>query len=370
MSRIVIDAREYSTSTGRYISQLIQHLEEIDKQNEYFILLRPEDIDTYVPNNQNFQKQVCPYKEFSFGEQLGLTRQLRRLKADLVHFGMTQQPVLYRRPKITTVHDLTTARFYNPAKKRLTFTIKQMVYKWLIRRVSKQSAVVITPSGFVKDDLAAFAKINPDKITVTPEAASPITATPEPLTGLIDRQFLLYVGRPTPHKNLERLTEAFRSLRVDHPELLLVLGGKKDANYERLESEVRQQSIKGVFFTGFLNEGQLRWLYENCAAYVFPSLSEGFGLPGLEAMSHGAPVVSSNATCLPEVYGPAALYFDPQDTAAMAASINQVLTDKKKRADLIKKGYEQIKKYSWQRMSEQTHEVYRQVLNPKDRARP
>lgn len=362
MSRIVIDARQYSTSTGRYIFRLIQYLEQIDQANNYTILLKPEDIDAYQPKNQRFEKQVTSYKEYSFGEQLGFARQLRRLNADLVHFGMTQQPIIYGRKKITTIHDLTTARFSNPAKNRFIFAFKQRVYKLVIRRAAKVSSKVIVPTGFVKDDLAAFAKIDTDKIIVTPEAADPITALPEPLTGLQGRQFLMYVGRPTPHKNLERLLEAFRKLRAGHPELLLVLGGKTDANYERLESMVRRQAIKGVLFTGFLQEGQLRWLYENCAAYVFPSLSEGFGLPGLEAMAHGAPVVSSNATCLPEVYGSAAQYFDPYNSDSIAAAISEVLSDKKLSKTLIRQGRNQVKKYSWKRMAEKTLDIYEQTI--------
>src|SRR5437868_4864329 len=107
MSRIAIDAREYSTSTGRYMFRLLQQLEQIDQQNDYIVLLRPEDFDTYLPKNPRFQKQVTKYKEFTFGEQFGFARQLKRLKADLVHFGMTQQPILYRRNKVTTIHDLT-----------------------------------------------------------------------------------------------------------------------------------------------------------------------------------------------------------------------------------------------------------------------
>jgi glycosyltransferase involved in cell wall biosynthesis len=112
-----------------------------------------------------------------------------------------------------------------------------------------------------------------------------------------------------------------------------------------------------------VSEGQLRWLYENCAAYVFPSLSEGFGLPGLEAMVHGAPVVSSNATCLPEVYGEAAHYFDPLDVDDIASKIGETLDNEALRSNLIKKGKEQAAKYSWRRTAEQTLEVYEKALN-------
>jgi glycosyltransferase involved in cell wall biosynthesis len=363
MSRIAIDARQYSTSTGRYVFRLIQYLEQVDQQNDYVILLKPEDFDTYLPKNPRFNKQSTIYKEYSFGEQLGFAWQLLRLKADLVHFGMTQQPVLYRRAKVTTIHDLTTARFYNPAKNRLVFAIKQRVYRFVTRRVARDSMAILAPSGFVKDDVAAFARVDPDKIIVTPEAADHITAKPEPIDTLKDRQFLMYVGRPTPHKNLERLIDAFAALQKQHPDLVLVLGGESDSNFRRIEAGARRRRLKNIVFTGYLNEGQLRWLYENCAVYVFPSLSEGFGLPGLEAMAHGAPVVSSNATCLPEVYGSAARYFDPTDTNAMASAINEVLTDQNLRQKLINRGHERVKKYSWHRMAEQTLAAYEQVLD-------
>jgi glycosyltransferase involved in cell wall biosynthesis len=172
----------------------------------------------------------------------------------------------------------------------------------------------------------------------------------------------MYVGRPLPHKNLERLIEAFVKIKATHPDVVLVLAGKKDPVYRQIESDVARRTIKNVIFTDYVTEGRLRWLYENCSAYVFPSLSEGFGLPGLEAMIHGAPVVSSNATCLPEVYGDAAHYFDPTDIQAMADAINEVLTDKDLRLKLTKSGHDQAAKYSWEQTAAQTLAIYNQVL--------
>jgi glycosyltransferase involved in cell wall biosynthesis len=362
MKKIAIDAREWNTSTGRYISNLVQCLEQLDQQHDYNILLKPSDLALWEPTNQNFQKIGSLYKEFSLGEQLGFKWQLEALKADLVHFGMTQQPVRYRGKTITTIHDLTTARFRNPSKNPLTFMFKQRVYIHVIKRVARRSVFVIVPSEFVKKDLAQFARVNPEKIVVTYEAAEPIKAAAVQLDILSDRQFLLYVGRPTPHKNLERLIEAFSLIQAQHHDLILVLAGKKDANYRRIEKKVRKKSIQNILFTGFVSEGQLRWLYERCAAYVFPSLSEGFGLPGLEAMLHGAPVISSNATCLPEIYGDAAHYFDPYNTQAIADALNAVLINTNMREDLIYKGKEQAAKYSWQRMAEQTLQIYAKAL--------
>lgn len=363
MSKIVIDAREYTTSTGRYVFRLVEYLQKIDTEHSYTILLKPEDMEAATFTNPRFQKIATPYKEFTFGEQLGLARQLRGLQADLVHFGMTQQPLLYRKPSVTTIHDLTTARFTNPDKKRTSFIIKQHVYKYVIKRVARRAKAVLTPSQFVKADVADYTDISPDKITVTYEAADKIQEPPTPLLNLQNKQFIMYVGRPTPHKNLERLIEAFQLLKAQHPALTLVLAGKIDANYRRIEAAVTQQGIKHIVFTDFVTEGELRWLYEQCAAYVFPSLSEGFGLPALEAMQHGAPVVSSNATCSPEIYGDAAHYFDPLDVQSMADAINEVLTDKDLRGDLVHKGRAQASSYSWKRMAQQTLDVYNDVLS-------
>jgi glycosyltransferase involved in cell wall biosynthesis len=362
MSRIVIDARELRSSTGRYVERLLNYLQPLDAENQYVVLLKPGDMD-WAPSAKNFQRVECPYKEFTFGEQLGFARQLRGLKPDLVHFPMVQQPVRYRGRTVTTMNDLTTARFKNPAKNRLVFATKQRVYRWLNCRVARKTNAIITYSQFVKDDVADFTGVSPDKITVTHLAADKIGAAAELVGGLASEQFLLYVGRPMLHKNLQRLCQAFALIQAQHPQLKLLLAGNPDANYERLEKWVKQQGIKNVIFAGFVSEGQLRWLYENCAAYVFPSLSEGFGLPGLEAMAHGAPVVSSNATCLPEVYGDAAHYFDPLDVAAMAKAINQVLVDENLRQKLIQRGAEQVKKYSWQSLAAETLKIYNRVLS-------
>ncbi|MDB5170475.1 MAG: glycosyl transferase family 1 [Candidatus Saccharibacteria bacterium] len=363
MAKIAIDARELRTSSGRYVERLLKYLQTLESNHQYIVLLKPQDMDGWDPVSPNFTKVSCDHKEFTFDEQMGFREQLDRLQADLVHFTFPQQPILYRGKTVTTVHDLTTLRFHNPDKKRTSFVIKQKIYAQVIKRAARKSTAVITPSGFVKDDLAAFSHVDPDKITITHEAADRITDNPTPYPDLQNTQFIMYVGRPTPHKNLERLIEAYALLRGQHPNLKLVLVGKKDANYQRIAADVAAKDIPGVVFTDFASEGQLRWLYEHCAAYVFPSLSEGFGLPALEAMVHGAPVVSSNATCLPEIYGDAAHYFNPLSVEEMTDAINEVLTDKNLRAELIKRGGHQASQYSWQRLAEQTLAVYNRALN-------
>jgi glycosyltransferase involved in cell wall biosynthesis len=364
MKKIVVDARESGTSTGRYVDKLIKNMH----------LLKPPEFDFIVltkPQRLNYLKSIAPnfkiiesaYKEFTFSEQIGFLRQLLSQKADLVHFTMTQQPAFYRGKTITTIHDLTTIRFRNPAKNRLLFFTKQAVYKWLIKRVARKSVMVITPSQFVKNDVAQYAKISPEKIRVIYEAADRIADPPKSVPNLLPGSFILYVGRSLPHKNLDKLIEAYGIVSQTFPKISLVIAGKKDVLFEKLENDILQKNIKGVVFTGFVSEGQLRWLYENTLAYVFPSLSEGFGLPGLEAMVHGAPVIASKATCLPEIYGDAALYFDPQDTTDMAEKITLVLKDGQLAKSMVQKGIQQAQKYSWQQTAEQTLAAYRYVLN-------
>jgi len=367
MKKIVIDARELRTSTGRYVERLLNYLQEVDtdRSHRYVVLLKPEDIEGWKPKSKRFTPVACKYKEFSFGEQIGFLWQLYRLRPDLVHFGMTQQPILYLGKTITTIHDLTTVRFRNPSKNRVVFACKQWVYKWVVKIAARKSAAIITGTEFVKDDLAKFTHKNSRDITVTYEAADAILVSPEPISELEDKQFIMYVGRPLPHKNLDRLITAFAELQEKNPDLHLVLAGKKDTLYARHERRVKRDNISNVVFTGFVSEAELRWLYEHCAAYVFPSLSEGFGLPALEAMMHGAPVVSSNATCLPEVYGDAAEYFNPFDTDDIAKKINKVLASDTRRKALVLAGKKQANKYSWKRTAEQTLTVYKQVLGEK-----
>jgi glycosyltransferase involved in cell wall biosynthesis len=357
--KLVIDARESGTTTGRYVDKLVEYLHKLRTKHEIIILAKTPRVRPLRELAPDFTVVKSDYKEFTFAEQLGLLRQINSLKPDLVHFSMTHQPILYEGRTITTIHDLTTARFHNPAKNPVVFKSKQKVYTYVIMRAAKQSAYIITPSEFVKQDVAQYANIKPDKIYVTYEAADPISSPAEPVPRLKDKKFIMYVGRPLPHKNLERLVSAFELLKKKHPDLMMVLAGKMDVNFRRIEARVSQRRMAdSIVFTDFVSEVELKWLYMNTAAYVFPSLSEGFGLPGLEAMMHGAPVVSSNATCLPEIYGSAAHYFNPGSTFDMASKISEVLSSAGLRGELIRKGRVQAGKYSWRRMALQTLQIY------------
>jgi glycosyltransferase involved in cell wall biosynthesis len=359
---IAIDARESGTSTGRYIDKLIENIAKINTDYDFNIITKPDRVEYFKKIAPKFYVYETNIKEFTFSEQLNFLKLLKQVDADLVHFGMVQQPVLYKGKVVTTIHDLTTIRFNNPSKNLIVFKAKQQIYKWVIKKAAIKSRAIITPSEFVKNDVMKFTNQPANKFFVTYEAADKIKEKAEVIKKLTDKRFLMYVGRPTTHKNLERLIESFELLKIKYPDLYLVLAGKKDFNYQQIENKVKQKGIKNVYFTGYITESQLRWLYENCLVYVFPSLSEGFGLPGIEAMIHGAPVASSKATCLPEIYGDAAEYFNPLDIDDMANNIIKIIEDRKLKDELIKKGYVQAKRYSWQKMAEQTLSIYDKVL--------
>lgn len=360
--KIVLDARDSGTTTGRYMDKLIENLHVLKAPYSFTILTKAHRVDFFEKIAPSFTTIETPFKEFSFGEQIGFKKQISNLKPDLVHFMMVQQPILYGGKTVTTMHDLTGTRFRNPSKNWLVYSIKQQVYKFVNWYVPRRSKKIIVPSNFVKEDIVSFSHVPEDKFVVTYESADKIIDPPEVVPGLTNKLFIFYTGRPMPHKNLEGLIDAFVILKKQKPGLKLVLSGKKDVIFENIEKKVVERQINDVIFPGFVSEGQLRWLYENCLAYIFPSFSEGFGLPGLEAMAMGAPVISSNATCLPEIYGNAAVYFDPSSPIDMAQVINKVIDDDKLRKNLVKLGGIQATKYSWKKMAEETLAVYKEVL--------
>jgi glycosyltransferase involved in cell wall biosynthesis len=363
VKKLVIDARESGTSTGRYIDKLVEYLAKLKPAFEVTVFAKSPRVDYIKTIAPDFEVLPADYKEFTFAEQLGFKKYLKQLQPDLVHFPAAQQPIWYRGKVITTIQDLTTVHFTNPNKNLLVFKSKQLVYKYVVRRVARKSAALLAISQYVKDDIVDYASVDPAKVIVTLEAADPFEEPPELIKTFENKKFIMFNGRPLPHKNLERLIEAFARLRDQHPDLYLMIAGKKDRSHDSYEALAKKLKVEDrVVLTDWVTDGQLRWAMEHAEAYVYPSLSEGFGLPPLEAMLNGAPVVASNATSIPEVCGEAAHYFNPLDTQNMAGAINEVLTNKDLRNELIKQGSQQVKKYSWQRMAEQTLAVYEKVL--------
>jgi len=363
---IVIDARNRRSSTGRYTDRLLEHLQSISHGTNYrfTILLQPDD--PWTAQADNFSTQACPFPQFSFNplNDIRFSYLLNKLKPDLVHFTMTQQPLSFRGNIVTTTHDLTMLRFVRAGKSpTLIFKLKKLGYRLLFYVAHQKSHRIIVPTEFVKQDLSDYYPFTSERITVTYESSEPPIVNeaiqPEGMTN----PFIMHVGSPFPHKNLFHLIKAFEELQKTYPDLELVLAGKKEFYFNELEEWVRtRSSFKSIHFTGFVSDEELKWYYQNAQAYVLPSLSEGFGLPGLEAMSHGCPLISSNATCLPEVYGNAAQFFNPNDLDETVNAIGSVISNEKHRQKLISAGYKQIEKFSWSRMAEQTFRVYKQSL--------
>lgn len=368
MKHIVIDARVRSSGVGasRYIDRLIEHLQILDGENRYTILIDPKD--KWRPTAENFSVLPCKYKRFSFNllDQITFGLFLRRLKADLVHFSMTPiEPMYYYGNRVTTAHDLTMFNYVRAGGlPKIVHAARMVGYRMLFWWSIWMAREVIVPTEFVAEDVAKHYGFTKGKVTVTLEASEPELEGKATRPEGVKAPFIMHVGSPLPHKNLEGLVEAIAELKQKHPDLQLVLAGKKEKYFQALEESVNDHPVRdSIIFTGFVSDAELKWLYQNAEAYVMPSFSEGFGLPGLEAMVHGCPLVSSNATCLPEVFGEAAEYFDPRDTQDMADKIDSVISSEERRKDLIRKGYTQLKKYSWRRMAEQTLQVYNKVLN-------
>lgn len=359
--RIVIDARIINSTTGRYVERLVTYLQDVDRVNEYLVLVQKKDLDYWKPKASNFRVVEADFAAYSFSEQLGFRALLNKLKPDLVHFGIIQQPVLYRGKKVTTVHDMTLVKTYNSDKNWLVYHAKQFVGKFVFKSVAQTNDHLIAISEFTKKEYVKFTGIPEEKMTVIYESSDVHAGGSKPYK-LPFKEFIMFVGQQSDYKNIKRLGDAHQKLLATHPGLGLVLVGKKNAAILKNEAYFNGKGYKNILFTDFVEDDQLNWLYAHAKAYVFPSLMEGFGLPGLEAMGHGLPVVSSNATCLPEIYGKAAHYFNPRSVDDMARAIREVLTDDRLRTKLSTEGYKQIKKYSWKKMAEQTHAIYEKVL--------
>ncbi len=360
--KIAVDARIVYTTTGRYVERLLAYLQQTDHDNEYVVLLLKKDFDRWQPTAANFTKLVADYPPYTIREQVQFALQLRRLKVDLVHFTMPQQPLWYSGRRVTTVHDLTLVDFVNKRKQGLLKDlyknyVKPPIFRFLIWYIIRTSVYLITPTQFVKQQLIDRFGAPEARVSVTYEAGELTSTSSSPYAAAKGKRYLLYVGNAYPYKNLRALVDAFALLTQTDYELILV--GKRDFFYEELENYVGQQGIKGVTFTGYVPDEELAWLYQHATLYIFPSLSEGFGLPGLEAMAYGLAVLASNATTLPEVYGPGAEYFDPRDSRDIAHKIDELLGDPKRREQLRRAGEERLKQFSWEKMARETLEVYR-----------
>lgn len=365
--KIVIDARMINASgIGRYLRNLILQLQELDKENEYYLLLLKEDFmdpDFYQDDKvKNFKKVLADFKWYTLEEQIRLPRILKRINPDLVHFPHFNVPIFFTGKFVVTIHDLIhqhhstrKASFKNP----LTFKLKRLGYSKVFNFALKKSEKIITPSEFVKKQLINEWKINGSKIIVTPEGVDgKLLKTGGKLPEGVHVPYILYVGNAHSHKNVEGLIKAFLKLKEEN--LKLVLAGQDNYFWEKIKDKY---NYKNIIYTGLVTEEELAVLYKNAKIFVTASLEEGFGLPVLEAMALGCPVVCSDIGALREIAGNSAIYFNPQDVEDMVKKINKVLDDENLRKKLIEKGKKRVKLFSWTRMAKQTLNVYEYCLN-------
>jgi glycosyltransferase involved in cell wall biosynthesis len=368
--KIGIDARFYGSigkGLGRYTEKLVRYLEKIaSPEDEFFVFLRSENFDDYEPSIPNFRKVLADYRWYGFGEQFLFPVFLSRFRLDLVHFPHFNVPVPYRRPFVVTIHDLILLRFptvRNTAGSRLVYRFKYRAYRFVIASAVRRAKAVLTVSDFVRRDMAAIFPESEAKTVVGYEGCdfptSPREADSESSRNRgILKPYFLYVGSAYPHKNLE----AFIPLSRRFPDVRFVLIGKHDYFYRRLMREVSDAGVENIVFPGFVPDAELSEWYEDATGYVFPSLHEGFGLPPLEAMSLGTPVIAADRGSLPEILGDAALFFDPDDGDDLAEKVGQVLRDRDTADSLSRKGKERVSEFRWEKTAEVTMKTYRSVL--------
>ncbi|MFA6547835.1 MAG: glycosyltransferase family 1 protein [Candidatus Magasanikbacteria bacterium] len=367
--QIGIDARMFGSrqgGLGRYIEQLIIHLEKIDTDNTYVIFLRKENWGDFNPVNSKFKKVLADIGWYGWEEQLRFPKIIRKEKIDLMHFPHWNVPILYNKKFVVTIHDLLLLHF--PTRRASTlgpvlYWFKNKMFRFALNHAVKKAKTIITVSEFTKQDIVQTMKIDPEKIAVIYLSPLEKTVAEIPFSLYkkydITKPYWLYVGVAYPHKNLTKLIDAWEIFYQQHDHnYQLVLTGKKNYFYHQLEKYIQQKNVKDVVLTDFVPDAELPELYRNASLYVFPTLYEGFGLPPLEAMQYNLPVIASNHTCLPEILEDAAVYFDPKDPQAIADTANTVIKDTEIRKNLIIKGQKILQKYSWKITTSKTLQIY------------
>ena len=374
--RVAIDVRKYHDfGIGTYIRNLVRQLARIDQVTEYVLLCRPDDRDrvgrVVGPNFRTVVESAPPY---SLQEQIRIPMALRREHVDLFHAPHYVLPPLIHCRSVVTIHDCIHLVFPQDLPGRFAHAYA----KAQLWTAAHRSDRVLTVSETSKLDILRRFRVPADKVTVVYNAIDESLSTP-PSDEDVERvrmryqlkdPFALYVGNIKPHKNLERLIDAFHRLRAESQfePLQLIIIGDEINRYQGLRRAVHRHKLhKHVRFFGFVPPETLAVLYRLAGVFVFPSLYEGFGLPPLEAMYCGTPVVTSNVSSLPEVVWDAAVLVDPYDPDSIAEGMRRVLTDGDLRASLRERGQARAREFSWERSVAQIRAVYGEVM---DQAEP
>ena len=357
---------------GTYARNIVRTLAQLDAENQYFLIGAPERLRELGTLPANFKAIAFPRETSSPAYYLDFHALLRKLKADVLHVPyLTWQPLLAPCPYVLTVHDLLL--FYQRAWNGSA----RWLYDWLTRRSLRKAARILAVSQFTRNELVRLHSVPPGKIEVVYNAIDDRLARGHASDA--DRQmiaeryqvnypFLLYAGNIKPHKNVVRTIEAFSALKAElqksdrFPDLKLIIIGDELSQHPDLRRTVVRGGVQNdVRFLGFLPIDALRIFYDAAKVFVFPSLYEGFGLPPLEAMAHGTPVVTSNVSSLPEVVGDAAVLVNPENVFEIMHALHRVLLDQPLREQMKERGYRQVQRFSWEKSARQVLETYRQV---------
>jgi glycosyltransferase involved in cell wall biosynthesis len=361
--RVAIDIRTVSDfGVGTYIRNVVREIGKLDHSNEYVLIGEAERIFDVSRLPKNFSTVTLTIPPTTTRGYLGLRKVLRDQHCDLMHMPSLfwLPPYLPPCPYVVTVHDVLDYMYRAANGRGLLSSMHFYSTRFVLGRASRIMAV----SNFTKNDVARLFGIPKDRIEVIYNAIDERFlqghASSEEQQFIAERYqvnypFVLYAGRISPHKNLVRIIEAFSSLKAELSkddllaDLKLIIIGDEVSRHPDLRRTVIKSGVQNdVRFLGFVPIDVLRIFYDAAKVFVFPSLYEGFGLPPLEAMSHGTPVVTSNTSSLPEVVGNGAVLVNPENVFEIRKALYRTLTDQALRDKLKAKGYEQVKRYSWE----------------------
>lgn len=379
--RVAIDIRRMTEfGVGTYTRNVIRALGRLDHESRYFLIGSPEKVAEIGPLPPNFETVPLLELDNTLKGSLECRSILRRLKCDVAHVPhLFWLPRALPCPYVMTVHDVLEHMYRAHDRSQP----RRILHFNMTRRAMRNAARIFAVSRFTKSEIEKLFGIPGDRIDVIYNAIDErflrghATDADRQLLAerfLVNYPFLLYAGRITPPKNLVRIIEAFSALKAElekedkYRDLKLVIIGDELSKHPDLRRTVIRGGVQNdVRFLGFVPIEVLRVFYDAAKIFVFPSLYEGFGLPPLEAMAHGTPVVTSNTSSLPEVVGNAAVLVNPENVFEIMRALHRVLLDQALRDKLKQRSYEQAKKFSWDASARQILKVYREVANKSER---
>ncbi|HLC69887.1 MAG TPA: glycosyltransferase family 1 protein [Patescibacteria group bacterium] len=370
--KIGLDARFYGShqgGIGRYLEELVSALARLNeaKKHVFYLFLKDDVLKNFSPPAPNFIPVKANIAWYGATEQLILPQILKKVKLDLMHFPHWNVPLLYPGKYLLTIHDLLLLHYPSRRNSQLgpiKYAIKNLAFKKVLKNSITKAAHIISPSLYTKEDIVKNFNIPEEKISVINLGTSALNTTsdlnPNTLKKYgVTKPFLLYVGVAFPHKNLEGLVDAWKLFIEKYGnQHELVLVGKKNYFYDRLYEKKIKNKVKNIILTDYVPDNDLTEFYRQAKLYIFPSFYEGFGLPPLEALQFGLPVISSWSTCLPEILKNAAHFFDPHSPKAMAEAIALGLNDQNLRTKLLNESKKILPLYNWQTTAEKTLELY------------